>query len=171
LNYFPVCPILDAVAMSGPSSPSNLSSVTLVGSTGSGSQDKSDDTPTEGTFLYGKAPTSPLPERVHNKYEQQQPPPLTPSICMTDMSSDVPQQKISPVHAPPTVTTTYCFTGNEKNGDLAVFHNGHESPRIVPSSPATTKSISPPHLLPTDRRPSVGCNVIPHAALCQVCLF
>lgn len=56
-------------AQSGPSSPSNLSSVTLVGSTGSGSgtneRDK-DLTPTqEGSklFKFGRAPTSPLPER------------------------------------------------------------------------------------------------------------
>lgn len=56
--------------LSGPSSPSNLSSVTLVGSTGSGSinsneRDK-DLTPTqEGNklFKFGRAPTSPLPER------------------------------------------------------------------------------------------------------------
>jgi hypothetical protein len=47
-----------------PSSPSNLSAVTLVGSTGS--CDKGDETPLEAaaSFQYGKAPTSPLPERV-----------------------------------------------------------------------------------------------------------
>lgn len=55
---------VDTLIPSAPSSPSNLSAVTLVGSTGSG--DKCDDTPTElqSTFQYGKAPTSPLPERI-----------------------------------------------------------------------------------------------------------
>lgn len=54
----------DTLVPSAPTSPSNVSSVTLVGSTGSG--DKCDETPTEpsSSFKYGKAPTSPLPERV-----------------------------------------------------------------------------------------------------------
>lgn len=54
----------DTLIPSAPTSPSNLSAVTLVGSTGSG--DKCDDTPTETaqTFQYGKAPSSPLPERT-----------------------------------------------------------------------------------------------------------
>lgn len=50
----------DTLVPSGPSSPSNISNVTLVGSTGSG--DKNDET--EPSFKYGKAPTSPLPERI-----------------------------------------------------------------------------------------------------------
>lgn len=55
----------DTLIPSAPSSPSNLSAVTLVGSMGSGG-DKCVDTPTETaqTFQYGKAPTSPLPERI-----------------------------------------------------------------------------------------------------------
>lgn len=54
----------DTLIPSAPTSPSNLSAVTLVGSTGSG--DKCDDTPTEQatSFQYGKAPSSPLPERI-----------------------------------------------------------------------------------------------------------
>lgn len=54
----------DTLVPSAPSSPSNLSAVTLVGSTGSG--EKYEDTPTNppSTFQYGKAPTSPLPERI-----------------------------------------------------------------------------------------------------------
>lgn len=54
----------DTLIPSAPMSPSNLSSVTLVGSTGSG--EKCDDTPTEppSSFQYGKVPASPLPERV-----------------------------------------------------------------------------------------------------------
>lgn len=55
----------DTLIPSAPTSPSNLSSVTLVGSMGS-SGDKNEDTSTEppSSFQYGKAPTSPLPERI-----------------------------------------------------------------------------------------------------------
>ncbi|XP_035773427.1 ras-specific guanine nucleotide-releasing factor 2-like isoform X3 [Anopheles albimanus] len=238
---------LTETAMSGPSSPSNLSSVTLVGSTGSGGHDKSDDTPTEGTFKYGKAPTSPLPERIHPKQHQHKPqsytvPPSTPTICMTDTSEvdsvapmdagaanrqDKQQQQQqqqqeqhhSPQHqqqqikspltppTPPTVTTTPCY--GPSNGQHAPNGGGGDQPsasapasativqgrlemggqKIVTQPYLTTttttmttttvtitstttatsaKSISPPHLLPMDRRPSVGHNIaIPHAALCQ----
>jgi hypothetical protein len=51
----------DTLVPSGPSSPSNVSNVTLVGSTGS--CDKSDEME-PSSFKYGKAPTSPLPERI-----------------------------------------------------------------------------------------------------------
>ncbi|XP_058116353.1 ras-specific guanine nucleotide-releasing factor 2-like [Anopheles ziemanni] len=236
---------LTETVMSGPSSPSNLSSVTLVGSTGSGGQDKSDDTPTEGTFKYGKAPTSPLPERinlkVHAKQSYTTTTPPTPTICTTDTSQteddQAPlkqakqqqtcqeqqqhqhQQHYLPQHqqqqiklppTPPTVTTTPCYgpsNGQSPNGhhplqeqhslpspkpEQATIVQGrleYGGPKIVTqpylttsTTPTTTvtittattttatsaKSISPPHLLPTDRRPSVGHNIaIPHAALCQ----
>lgn len=49
--------------LSGPSSPSNLSSITLVGSTGSGSAPNEKDTEQQRKFKYSQAPTSPLPER------------------------------------------------------------------------------------------------------------
>lgn len=52
--------------LSGPSSPSNLSSVTLVGSTGSGAHPQYKDSAAEESqqlFKYSHAPTSPLPER------------------------------------------------------------------------------------------------------------
>ncbi|XP_035904093.1 ras-specific guanine nucleotide-releasing factor 2-like isoform X2 [Anopheles stephensi] len=241
---------LTETAMSGPSSPSNLSSVTLVGSTGSGGQDKSDDTPTEGAFKYGKAPTSPLPERVNPKAHKisthhttattaATSTPPTPTICTTDTSQteDGPgqtsrtpdkqqpasqdqqqQQHHSPQHqqqqiktppTPPTVTTTPCYSpsnGHPSNGaspmhqqlqqqqslplkvEQATIVQGRleiGGPKIVTqpyltttttttvtitttTTATSTKSISPPHLLPMDRRPSVGHNIaIPHAALCQ----
>lgn len=67
--------IENLLSTSGPSSPSNLSSVTLVGSTGSGSVDK--ETPTEETkhsdVFYGKAPKSPLPERKRPRQLSSQP--------------------------------------------------------------------------------------------------
>lgn len=56
----------DTLVPSAPSSPSNISNVTLIGSTGS--NEKCDETPTAtepcSSFKYGKAPTSPLPERI-----------------------------------------------------------------------------------------------------------
>uniref|UniRef100_A0A182JBQ2 Ras-GEF domain-containing protein n=1 Tax=Anopheles atroparvus TaxID=41427 RepID=A0A182JBQ2_ANOAO len=237
---------LTETVISGPSSPSNLSSVTLVGSTGSGGQDKADDTPTEGTFKYGKAPTSPLPERVSTKAHAMQSyataTPPTPTIRTTDTSQtegslgtgqtpggqakqqhtlqEQPQQQQHhlPQHqqqqirlpsTPPTVTTTPCYgpsNGQPANGgtphhqplqeqqalpskpeQATIVHGRLEygGPKIVTQPYLTTsttttvtitttttatsaKSISPPHLLPTDRRPSVGHNIaIPHAALCQ----
>uniref|UniRef100_A0ABK8F3G5 Ras-specific guanine nucleotide-releasing factor 2 n=1 Tax=Anopheles gambiae TaxID=7165 RepID=A0ABK8F3G5_ANOGA len=229
-------------AMSGPSSPSNLSSVTLVGSTGSGGQDKSDDTPTEGTFKYGKAPTSPLPERVnpraHKMATLATAAPPTPTICTTDTSQTeeeepgqasrtpdkqqqpaLDHQQHSPQHqqqqiktppTPPTVTTTPCYSpanGQPPNGAPSPLHQPLQQQQSLPlkseqativqgrleiggpkivtqpyltttttttvtitttTTATSTKSISPPHLLPMDRRPSVGHNIaIPHAALCQ----
>lgn len=228
--------------MSGPSSPSNLSSVTLVGSTGSGGQDKSDDTPTEGTFKYGKAPTSPLPERVnpraHKMATLATAAPPTPTICTTDTSQTeeeepgqasrtpdkqqqpaLDHQQHSPQHqqqqiktppTPPTVTTTPCYSpanGQPPNGAPSPLHQPLQQQQSLPlkseqativqgrleiggpkivtqpyltttttttvtitttTTATSTKSISPPHLLPMDRRPSVGHNIaIPHAALCQ----
>ncbi|EGK97627.1 AGAP001238-PB [Anopheles gambiae str. PEST] len=233
---------LTETAMSGPSSPSNLSSVTLVGSTGSGGQDKSDDTPTEGTFKYGKAPTSPLPERVnpraHKMATLATAAPPTPTICTTDTSQTeeeepgqasrtpdkqqqpaLDHQQHSPQHqqqqiktppTPPTVTTTPCYSpanGQPPNGAPSPLHQPLQQQQSLPlkseqativqgrleiggpkivtqpyltttttttvtitttTTATSTKSISPPHLLPMDRRPSVGHNIaIPHAALCQ----
>ncbi|XP_058822147.1 ras-specific guanine nucleotide-releasing factor 1-like isoform X2 [Topomyia yanbarensis] len=189
-------------AKSGPSSPSNLSSVTLVGSTGSGGEDKSEDqTPTEGSFKYGKAPIAPLPERVNPKQRRE---PSTPTICTTDTTNMTQQhqhaienqqqhqQQIKIPQSPPRVTTTPCHSPASVQQQLqsakeqqTVCQNGHESPKIITQSYLSTtttttvtitttttttsaKSISPPHLLPMDRRPSVGHNIaIPHAALCQ----
>lgn len=54
----------DTLIPSAPSSPSNLSAITLVGSTGSCEKCDEISTETPSTFQYGKAPTSPLPERV-----------------------------------------------------------------------------------------------------------
>lgn len=79
-------------SLSGPSSPSNVSNVTLVGSTGSG--DKSDDI----EFKYGKAPTSPLPERTIPKR-----PPRT--IEQQSLSTDSTTITISKSQQLPQTTT------------------------------------------------------------------
>lgn len=89
--------------MSGPPSPSNLSSVTLVGSTGSGGQEKYDETPTEGApqFSYGRAPTSPLPERKVPKRPAR-------TIEITATTDTIVTSFQQTILSPPTVTKTYC---------------------------------------------------------------
>lgn len=52
----------DTLVPSAPTSPSNLSAVTLVGSTGSG--EIASSTEATSSFQYGKVPSSPLPERT-----------------------------------------------------------------------------------------------------------
>ncbi|XP_055644260.1 ras-specific guanine nucleotide-releasing factor 2-like isoform X2 [Toxorhynchites rutilus septentrionalis] len=187
---------LTETAMSGPSSPSNLSSVTLVGSTGSGGQDKSgDQTPTDGTFNYGRAPTAPLPERIHPRGKKD----ITPKIRTTGTSNQtqehggvehhqpqspaLQQELIEIPQHPPTVTTSPCQSPSSVQSQT-VHHNGHDTPKIITqtyrgtaatttvtiTTPTSThgQSMSPPQLLPADRRPSVGHNIaIPHAALSQ----
>lgn len=184
--------------MSGPSSPSNLSSVTLVGSTGSGGQEKTDDTPTDNNnapqFKYGRAPSSPLPERIRRssfhrdtlKEEDVEQPggaaaaastTSTSAPAMGTMSTMTTTQITHP--PPPLVMTTPCVSnsghgeGRMRGGSLKV------DPQITinlskPTNAAgggggqssQTLSISPPQVT-LDRRPSVGANVIPQAALCQ----
>lgn len=148
-----------------------------MGSTGSGSQEKNDDTPTDSSeFQYGKAPSSPLPERVAPKR-----PARTIEITGTTDTVTIVQPK-----PPAIVTTTICVNEDDN------YHNGHlgeiKSPTVVAiattvtttmttttcttvtlttttsSASSTAKTISPPYM---DRRPSAGCNAIPHAALCQ----
>lgn len=55
---------VDTLIPSAPTSPSNLSAITLVGSTGSCEKCDVISIESTATFQYGKAPTSPLPERV-----------------------------------------------------------------------------------------------------------
>lgn len=159
-------------ALSGPSSPSNLSSVTLVGSTGSGEQkEKSEETPPEGEtqFRYGKAPTSPLPERIRRPSAQKE--------------DSIPETIIHP----PIVTTTPCSSGSMINGyksqdgdntgtpkrgslkvDPQITINLSKPQPSAHASQSQSLSISPPQInLLLDRRPSAGANVIPQAALCQ----
>lgn len=58
--------------------------------------------------------------------------------------------------------------GGSRRGSFNItFEQGHSKSSNITTTIPTTMSISPPQVGPTDRRPSVGCNVIPHAALCQ----
>lgn len=173
--------------MSGPSSPSNLSSVTLIGSTGSGGQEKCDDTPTDTNvvhtqFKYGRAPSSPLPERIRRpschrdtlkEEESEQVHSSSSSATTTTFAAGVTMATLITHPPPPLVMTTPCVSngsgeGRTRGGSLKV------DPQITINLPkpttgggqSQTLSISPPHVA-LDRRPSVGANVIPQAALCQ----
>jgi hypothetical protein len=200
---------------SGSTSPSNLSSVTLIGSTGSGGQDKSDNDLTEDS-CQRKAPTGPLPERI---------PPKRPSRSHEIQATTLPPKLIQPIPVAmefqPTKTIIQPPTPTAIKSPSPIFQSIDTSkksmaesassklartptaPKVMmqthfPSYSLTTsttvtlttttttistasttimsKAMSPPHIgitttsIPTagmDRRPSVGCNVIPHAALCQ----
>uniref|UniRef100_A0A1B0DLE7 Uncharacterized protein n=1 Tax=Phlebotomus papatasi TaxID=29031 RepID=A0A1B0DLE7_PHLPP len=143
--------LTETTTLSGPGSPSNLSSVTLVGSTGSGGQEKTDITPTEGNvqFKYGKAPTSPLPERVNKRKLSQQ----------KEREASTTAPDIIPIISPPTVTTTPCITTQASHEEIPRSKGSF-------SSAAGSSGGLKVNLL-MDRRPSAGANVIPQAALCQ----
>lgn len=146
---------------SNPSSPSNLSSVTLVGSTGSGHENKSDSTtPTEcsGQFPYGKAPPkSPLPERIRPKLKTSE----------AQESHDSPSRSITQSISPPTVTMTTITGAQEVINNLGEknFNTTRSSSLKITSSNMSLQHNA--NSLGIDRRPSVGCNIIPHAALFQ----
>lgn len=158
--------------LSGPSSPSNLSSVTLVGSTGSGSFERTDSTTTELSsttattttatstseskqYKFGTAPTAPLPERIRSKVTAPKD---------SDSSKNLNSQSL-----PPTVTTTHyvetegsTFTQESQQKPVDV-----DEPRPKSRSSSTVSTLQP-HKTLLDRRPSAGANIqIPHAALCQ----
>lgn len=170
--------VFSETGMSGPSSPSNLSSVTLIGSTGSGGQDKADDTPTDinpQQFKYGRAPSSPLPERIRR-----------PSCHRDTLTEEVEQLESAPgivttttpliTHAPPPLVRTTPCVSNDGTGEGRMrggsFKVDSQVTINLPKLSAggggqsQTLSISPPQVT-LDRRPSVGANVIPQAALCQ----
>lgn len=166
--------------MSGPSSPSNLSSVTLVGSTGSGGQEKAEDTDNNSSpFKYGRAPSSPLPERIRRpschrdtlKEEEVERVDLRAKAQVTSPT------KLITHPPPPLVMTTPCVSdgageGRMRGGSLKVDQQiTINLPKLSAGGGGVgglsqTLSISPPQVT-LDRRPSVGANVIPQAALCQ----
>lgn len=154
--------------------------MTLVGSTGG--TEKYDETTIEasGTFKYGKAPTSPLPERVAPK----RPPRTIELTSTTNTVTSVAQKTFSQ----PILKTTVCVEEQKVQVVEAKVNATKISPAIItittaisstimttttvattsaPSVP-TRSTISPPSIGVTfDRRPSAGYNIIPHAALCQ----
>lgn len=181
-----------------PMSPSNLSTLTLIGSTGSGC-DKNDDAPFESvavtvsttstTIFHGKAPTAPLPERVIPKrpprtIEQQMAAANSSTLTTTAAKLQSTATIISKSTTSVTLATTPAAVDNKSSTKppsapppVIVEARKHSAasisttiivttPSITAASSAKPTAISPPSL-PFDRRPSVGYNVIPHAALCQ----
>ncbi|KAG5680535.1 hypothetical protein PVAND_010039 [Polypedilum vanderplanki] len=166
----------DTLVPSGPSSPSNISNVTLVGSTGSG--EKCDETPTETSttpFKYGKAPTSPLPERIIPKrpprtIEQQQSLSTDSTTITVSKSQQLPQTTIvkSISETKPSIIKIAPPTTNVSTNTVTITTSTLISTAALTASSTTKTSITTPSIGVTfDRRPSVGYNVIPHAALCQ----
>lgn len=182
--------------MSGPSSPSNLSSVTLVGSTGSGSgnhteRDK-DLTPTqEGArlFKYGRAPTSPLPERKRDAMKPTAHGDNTKSVDVlkTSTASTIPMVTTTPrfsltstndeikpvrietsINTKPTIVSTIAKSAISSGTSLIHGRSRSTSPCKTTTTTTNSGGLQPNmSYLTMNRRPSAGANVIPVAALCQ----
>lgn len=172
--------------LSGPSSPSNLSSVTLVGSTGSGSgnqceRDK-DLTPTrEGTrlFKYGRAPTSPLPERKRKSVDKASgdsnkdeilkglSPISTPRSSLTSTVDEARMTRIeTSISTKPTIVST--IAKSPIGTGTSLIHGRSRSASPSKATTGTSGGLQPNmSYLTMNRRPSAGANVIPVAALCQ----
>jgi RasGEF N-terminal motif len=201
--------IIENLVPSGSTSPSNLSSVTLVGSTGSVEKDKAE----EPTTVVGKPPPAkPLPERIPPSRPQRPHEKLgVPAPIVVKPTSDVqttktivqpptppavkpPQQMFQPLDSKKatatetvvqkSLVTTTSASKVMMQTHFPAFPNTTSSTVTLTTTTTTitaasktviSKAISPPHIGITttttiggfDRRPSVGCNVIPHAALCQ----
>lgn len=169
--------------LSGPSSPSNLSSVTLVGSTGSGSGNHSerdrDLTPTqEGTrlFKYGRAPTNPLPERKRKPVDSavvdssKDDALKSSSVLSTPRSSltstiDVTRVETA-THTRPTIVST--IAKSPIGSGTSLIHGRSRSASPSKTTTGFSGGLQPNmNYLTMNRRPSAGANVIPVAALCQ----
>lgn len=154
--------------LSGPSSPSNLSACTLVGSTGSSAgQEKTNEASNasddeQKPFRYGTAPVAPLPERSTQK------PGLAKDTGIVTHS------------LPPTLTTTHYSEGTGpttkliQSVELAKAAGGSIDLEVSPTKINTTRHLSIGSVMMQsqgqsllDRRPSAGANIIPQAALCQ----
>lgn len=153
--------------LSGPSSPSNLSACTLVGSTGSSAaQEKTNETNTAPSdehkpFTYGTAPAAPLPERTNQK----------PGL-VKDAAGIVTHS------LPPTLTTTHYSEATGPTTKLIQSielgkPSGSIDSEVSPTKINTTRHLSIGSVMQSqgqsllDRRPSAGANIIPQAALCQ----
>lgn len=175
----------DTLIPTTPMSPSNLSTHTLVGSTGSGGE-KSDDLSTEQiitttiisttstmttsttVFNSGKAPSGPLPERIIPKRPprtiEQQAAALAaaPTTTIAKISPTVNVSK-PPTTAPPVIVEARKLSTSSNISTSIIV----TTPSISASSVMQKSSAISPPSVSFDRRPSVGYNVIPHAALCQ----
>lgn len=144
--------------LSGPSSPSNLSSVTLVGSTGSGSAPNVTDK-NGREFKFSQAPTSPLPERKRKPgHEISKTEPKTTASSRENEDPDKGVKRTESINSKPKIISAVTKIGLKDEGS-----------RSAQSSPFKCSSnvLQPMSYLTMNRRPSAGTIGVPVAALTQ----
>lgn len=155
--------------LGGPSSPSNLSSITLVGSTGSGSTQNVNVKETNGNreFLYNQAPTSPLPERKrYNKNGANENEPKTEhspsnkSNEKDDITKNVKISEATTVSSKPKIVSAVTKFALKDDGSRTA------SPQTTPIK-LSSNVLQPMSYLTMNRRPSAGTIGVPVAALSQ----
>lgn len=163
--------------LSGPSSPSNLSAVTLIGSTGSGSSPncrEKDLTPTqEGQrmFKYSQAPTSPLPERKRKPTQNK-----TIEVNIINVDAETRNDENVPInnltsnkngHEPEKLVTKPSETTSSKPKIISAIAKNVKSELLGKSHSKVENVLQPMDQLSLNRRPSTGTIGIPIAALTQ----
>lgn len=161
--------------LSGPSSPSNLSSITLVGSTGSGSAPNENENEKENAqenreFTYTKAPTSPLPERKRkptaqedvNKIESEPKTETSPTMLKTTESDTTSKtaKKSEIISSKPKIISAVAKSILKDDGSKS--SSTHSTP-----CKTTSNVLQPMSYLTMNRRPSAGTIGVPVAALTQ----
>lgn len=143
-----------------------MSSVTLVGSTGSGSVDKGDYTPTEEKkFPYGKAPKSPLPERkfAHNLTKD------TKDVNTNEENNDrciVISETTTYVQPPTPVETPNETPSIIGFGPVEIYHNGHSSSSTsIAAISSSSPSISPTKSLSNTIQTAMASSAIAAIAI------
>ncbi|XP_055314318.1 ras-specific guanine nucleotide-releasing factor 2-like isoform X3 [Sitodiplosis mosellana] len=170
--------------LSGPSSPSNLSSITLVGSTGSGSvpnENDKDSSQEKREFTYTKdyAPTSPLPERKRKPAAQED----VNKIESEPKAETSTTQKITTTTTTTTTTESDTASKSAKKTEIisskpkiisavaksVLLKDEGSKPSSTHSTPSKTSSnvLQPMSYLTMNRRPSAGTIGVPVAALTQ----
>lgn len=163
--------------LSGPSSPSNHSSVTLVGSTGSVSSPRcydKDITPTQDgprAFEYSQAPTSPVPERKRKSVQMET---VEVSITNVDAGTEIVSS------APAKNSTSDSSDHESEKPPKKPTDASSTKPKIISAIAKTTsdflgrrhskiENVLQPAMdyLTMSRRPSTGTIGIPVAALTQ----
>lgn len=163
--------------LSGPSSPSNLSSVTLIGSTGSGSSPQCHDkdlTPTDDgprVFKYSQAPTSPLPER------KRKPPPIDAVAVITSTDAEIRNDENTATnnqmcdkqeHGPEKVASRPTESTSSKPKIISAIAKSVHAELLGRRNSKVDNVLKPAmDYLTMNRRPSTGTMGIPMAALSQ----
>lgn len=156
--------------LSGPSSPSNLSSITLVGSTGSGTtpNEIDKDEPQEREFKYSQAPTSPLPERKRHPASKEgdkiESEPKARTLTMKKTSEhDDGNKQAKTISSKPKIVSA--VAKHIMKDDSCRSSSAHSTP-----SKTSSNVLKPMSYFTMNRRPSagtIGSNDVPVAALTQ----